>query len=115
MGIACLGLFGLASYTAEQRTRDIGIRKVLGVSVFDIVRLLVRDFTMLVFIAICLAAPAAYLAMNSWLQNYVYRITLDMELFLVSGGLILVIAWLTVSYNAIKAATADPVEALRYE
>jgi putative ABC transport system permease protein len=113
--VACLGLFGLASFTAEQRTREIGIRKVLGASVTEILLLLSKEFTRLVAVAFVIAAPFAYFAMGKWLQNFAYHINLGAGPFLLGGGLALLIALATVSAQAIKAALANPVEALRYE
>jgi putative ABC transport system permease protein len=113
--IACLGLFGLASFIAEQRTKEIGVRKVLGASVQQIILLLSKDFTKLVTIAFAIAAPVAYFAMNKWLQDFAYRTDLSPAIFALAGVLALLIAWLTVSYQAIKAALTNPVEALRYE
>jgi len=112
---ACLGLFGLASFTAEQRTKEIGIRKVLGATVSNVTLLLSKDFVRLVLIANLLAWPVAYFAMNKWLQDFAYRINLSWWMFALAGGLALLIALLTVSFQAIKAALANPVEALRYE
>ncbi len=113
--IACLGLFGLSAFTAESRTKEIGIRKVLGATVFNIVLLLSKDFVKLVIIGIVLLTPLAYYAMNSWLQNFAYRIELGLSLLMAAGGIALVIALLTVSFQAIKAAIANPVKSLRYE
>jgi putative ABC transport system permease protein len=113
--IACLGLFGLASFTIQQRTKEIGVRKVLGASISQIVMILSKEFTRLVLIAFIVACPLAYLAMNSWLQNFSYRAEISLNIFLLAGALGFIIAWLTVSYQAIKAALANPVEALRYE
>ncbi|MFB3132786.1 MAG: FtsX-like permease family protein, partial [Rhodothermales bacterium] len=113
--IACLGLFGLAAFSAEQRTKEIGIRKVLGASVGGIVVLLSKDITRLVLAAFVIAAPLAYLAMQRWLDAFVYRVDISWWIFLLAGLAALAIAWLTVSYQSIKAALADPVEALRYE
>jgi putative ABC transport system permease protein len=115
--IACLGLFGLAAYAAEQRTKEIGIRKVLGASTPGIVRLLSGEFTRLVLAANLLAWPAAYLAMNRWLGGFAYRIELASQLgwFLLAGVLSVVVAWLTVGFQAVKAAVADPVRSPRYE
>lgn len=115
IGIACLGLFGLASFIAEQRTKEIGVRKVLGASVQQVIVLLSKDFTRLVAIAFILAAPVAYFVMNNWLQDFAYRTPLSPTVFVLAGVLALLIAWLTVSYQAIKAALTNPVEALRYE
>jgi putative ABC transport system permease protein len=113
--IACLGLFGLAAFTTQQRTKEIGIRKVLGASVAGIVRLLSKEFVILVLAANAMAWPAAYYTMNRWLQNFAYRIDLSWWVFALASGLALLIALLTVSTQAIKAALANPVEALRYE
>jgi putative ABC transport system permease protein len=115
--IACLGLFGLAAYAAEQRTKEIGIRKVLGASTPGIVRLLSGEFTRLVLAANLLAWPAAYLAMNRWLGGFAYRIDLASQLgwFFLAGGLSVVIAWLTVGFQAVKVARTDPIRCLRYE
>ena len=113
--IACLGLFGLASFTAERRTKEIGVRKVLGASIASIVLLLSKDFTRLVLIALVLAAPLAYLAMTRWLEAFAYRVEISWPIFLMAGLIALLIALLTVSYQAARAALADPVKALRYE
>jgi putative ABC transport system permease protein len=113
--IACVGLFGLAAFMAEQRTKEIGVRKVLGASVRSLVMLLSQDFTKLVLIAFVIAAPLAYFAMSQWLQDFAYRIDVRPVTLIFAGLLALAITWLTVSYQAIKAALANPVEALRYE
>ncbi len=113
--IACLGLFGLASFIAEQRTKEIGVRKVLGATVQSVVMLLSKEFTKLVALAFIIAAPIAYFVMQNWLQDFAYRTALDPMLFLAAGASALLIAWLTVSYQALKAALTNPVEALRYE
>ena len=113
--IACFGLFGLAAYMAEQRTKEIGIRKVFGATVSGIVVLLSKDFAKLVVVSIVLAAPLAYLTMQQWLETFAYRVAMSWWIFLLAGSLALVIAFLTVSYQAIRAALADPVKALRYE
>jgi putative ABC transport system permease protein len=113
--ISCLGLFGLASFTADQRTKEIGIRKVLGASVSNVVVLLSRDFTKWVILANVVAWPVAYLIMNKWLQNFAYRISLAVWIFVLSGVIALLIALFTVSTKALKAAVADPVDSLRYE
>jgi len=115
IAIACLGLFGLASFTAEQRTKEIGIRKVLGASIPEILLLLSKEFTRLVAIAFVVALPFAYISMNSWLQNFAYRIDIGALTFIFAGVVTIAIALMTVSYQAIKAALANPVEALRYE
>jgi len=113
--IACLGMTGLASFTAERRTKEIGIRKVLGASTVSIVSILTRNFTGLVVLANVFALPAAYLAMDRWLQNYVYRTGLDLKVFAFSGILVLVAAGATVGVLALRAASADPVMSLRDE
>ncbi len=113
--IACLGLFGLAAYTAEQRTKEIGIRKVLGASLGNIVVLLSRSFAVLVLVAFVIAVPLAYYATDFWLQDYPYRIEISWVIFLIAGSLSLAIALVTVSYQAIKAALTNPVDSLRYE
>ncbi len=113
--IAGLGLFGLAAFTAQQRTKEIGVRKVLGASVGGLVLLLSKDFTKLVLIGFIVAAPLAYYAMNRWLADFAYRVEIGIGVFVLAGLLALAIAWLTVSYQSIKAALANPVEALRYE
>jgi len=113
--IACLGLFGLASFTSEQRTKEIGVRKVLGASVSNIVILLSKDFSKWVFVASLIAWPVAYYAMSRWLQSFAYRISVGIWIFLLATILALLVAMATVSFKAIKAALANPVEALRYE
>ena len=113
--ISCLGLFGLAAYTAERRTKEIGIRKVLGASVRNVLFLLSRDFLLLVFIAFIIAFPLAWLAMHSWLQDFAYRIDISWWVFGIAGVAALLIALLTISFQAIKAALANPVKSLRTE
>jgi putative ABC transport system permease protein len=113
--VACLGLFGLATYTAEKRTKEIGIRKVLGASVTQVTRMLSKEFLKLVFIACIIAFPLSYWAMNKWLQSFAYRINISWWMFVVAGVVALLIALLTVSFQAIKAAVANPVESLRSE
>jgi len=113
--IASLGLFGLALYMVEQRTKEIGIRKVLGASIGKIFVLLSREFALLVLVANLFAWPAAYFFMHNWLQNFAYRVNIAPWIFVLSAVLALVIAMLTISYQAVKAAMADPVNSLRYE
>jgi len=115
MVIGCLGLFGLASYSAERHTKEIGIRKVLGASAAGLAFLLSKEFTKWVLLANVIAWPAAYLVMSRWLQNFAYRSGISLGIFLLAGGLAWAIAFLTVSYQAIKASLADPIKALKYE
>jgi putative ABC transport system permease protein len=113
--IACLGLFGLVTYAAEQRTKEIGIRKVLGAKVGGIVTMLSKDFARLVLIAALVAFPVAWWAMNKWLQSFAYRITISWWVFVVAGITAIAIALITVSFQSIKAAIANPVKSLRTE
>ena len=113
--IACLGLFGLATYMAEQRTKEIGIRKVLGASVSNVVTMLSKDFLKLVTIAFCIAVPLAWWVMHKWLQDFAYRVDVSWWIFGIAGLLALCIALLTISFQAIKAAIANPVKSLRTE
>ena len=113
--ISCLGVFGMASFTAEQRIKEIGVRKVLGASVFNLWQLLSKDFVMLVFISLVIATPTAYYFMHSWLQNYQYRTELSWWIFGAAGFGALFITLLTVSFQSIKAAMANPVKSLRTE
>jgi len=113
--IACLGLLGLASHTAERRRREIGIRKVMGATVPGIVTLLNREFTLLVLVAIVLASPVAWLVTNRWLDGFTYRAHLSWWMFAAAGGLSLVLAWITVGWQSLRAASADPAATLRYE
>ena len=113
--ISCLGIFGLASFTANQRTKEIGIRKVLGASIFNVWQMLSRNFTRLVVLSVLLASPMAYYFSNQWLQQYDYRIQISWLVFAVTGTGVLMITLLTVSYQSIKAATANPVNSLRSE
>lgn len=113
--ISCLGLFGLTTYMTENRVKEIGIRKVLGASVAGITRLLSRDFVKLVIISFLIAAPVAWYGMNKWLESYTYRIDIEWWVFLLAGLLSIIIALLTVSYQSIKAAIANPVKSLRTE
>ena len=115
IAIACLGLFGLAAYIAEQRTKEIGIRKVLGASVADIISMLSKDFVKLVLIAAILAFPVAWFAMSKWLQEFAYRIDIGWWVFIMAGLAAIVIALVTISFQAIKAAMANPVKSLRSE
>jgi ABC-type antimicrobial peptide transport system permease subunit len=113
--ISCLGLFGLAAYTAEQRTKEIGIRKVLGASVTGLAGLLSKDFLHLVIISCLVAFPIAWWVMHDWLQGYEYRIVISWWIFLMAGLLAIFIALATICFQAIKAAIANPVKSLRSE
>ena len=113
--ISCLGLFGLAAFSAEQRKKEIGIRKVLGSSVSGLVGLLSKDFLILVGISFVIATPIAWYSMNKWLQAFAYRIPLTWWMFALSGLLALIIALITVSSQAIRAAIANPIKSLRSE
>lgn len=113
--ISCLGLFGLAAFSAEQRSKEIGIRKVLGAGVFSLTTLLSKDFLKLVFVAMVIAAPIAWWAMNKWLQAFVYRVSISWWMFALAGVLAIVIALFTISSQAIKAALANPVKSLKMD
>ncbi|HEX8528440.1 MAG TPA: ABC transporter permease, partial [Cytophagales bacterium] len=113
--VACLGLFGLAAFTAEQRTKEVSVRKVLGASVANVVVLLSKDFVKLVLIAIALAVPLSWYLMQAWLEDFVYRIAIGAGVFLLAGGLAVGIALLTVSYHAIRTALSNPAKTLRSE
>jgi putative ABC transport system permease protein len=113
--IACLGLFGLATYMAEQRTKEIGVRKVLGASVRNIVAMMSKDFLKLVLIAIVIASPVGWWAMNSWLRDFAYRINVSWWMFAAAGLIAVLIALFTISFQAIKAAIANPVKSLKTE
>lgn len=113
--IACMGLFGLAAFTAQQRTREIGIRKVLGAGVGNITTMLSRDFVKLVLISVCIASPIAWWALNKWLQDFAYRVTIGWWVFGLAAVIALVIAVVTVSTQAIRAAVINPVQSLRSE
>ncbi len=113
--IACMGLFGLAAFTAQQRTKEIGIRKVMGASIPQITALLSKDFVVLIVLAILIASPIAFFAMQKWLQGFAYRIQIQWWMFALAGSLAIVIALLTISFQAVKAALANPVKSLRSE
>ena len=113
--ISCLGLFGLAAYTAEQKTKEIGIRKILGASTPGIVNLTTKEFLKWVAVANLVAWPVAYFVMSQWLRDFAYRASIGPLVYCISGGLTLIIALLTISFQSIKAATANPVDSLRYE
>ena len=113
--IACLGLFGTAAYATQQRTKEIGVRKVLGASTSEIIALLSKDIIVLVGVALVVAFPLAYLGLERWLDHFPYRTEINVELLLLAGGVILLLAFLTVSYQTLRGATAAPVKSLRYE
>jgi putative ABC transport system permease protein len=113
--IACLGLFGLAAFSAQQRIKEIGIRKVLGASVTDITGLLSKDFLVLVIVAIVIASPLAWWGMHKWLQDFAYRTNIDWWVFAVAGFAAILIALFTVGTQAVKAAISNPVKSLRTE
>jgi putative ABC transport system permease protein len=113
--IACLGLVGLISFTAEQRTKEIGIRKVLGASVSKIIYLLSREVVVLVFVAALIAAPITYYGMHKWLENFAFRIGISPFMFILTAFGTLAIALLSVSFRAVKAAQANPIDSIRYE
>ena len=113
--IACLGLYALAAYTTEQRTKEIGIRKALGASVFQLTNMLSKDFIQLVLISFLIAAPGGYFMMKEWLQAFAYRIDINPLILLAAGITSLVIAWLTVGVESVKAAKTNPINSLRSE
>jgi putative ABC transport system permease protein len=113
--IACIGLFGLSAYMAELRTKEIGIRKVLGSTSSKIVVLLSKDFAKLVALAFVIAMPLAYYAMTRWLQNFAFRSSVQVWIFILAGAAAVIIAQLTISFQALKAANTDPADALRFE
>lgn len=113
--ISCLGLFGLASFSGEQRTKEIGVRKVLGASVINVLLMLSKDFLKWIVLANIIAWPAAYFVMNKWLQDFAYRTEIEWSMFLIAGLIALLIALLTISIQTIKAALANPIDSLKYE
>jgi putative ABC transport system permease protein len=113
--ISCLGLYGLSAYLAERRTRELGIRKVLGASGFQLVYLLSATFTRPILIATVIAVPLAWYGMSQWLNGFAYHVGIDWTIFVVAFVSALIIAWLTVSFESIKAATTNPVKSLRSE
>lgn len=113
--IACLGLLGLAIFITERRTKEIGIRKVLGASVASILLLLSKDFTKLILIAFAISIPLTFYMARTWLQDYAYRITLGVDTFVWVGVAVMSIAWITISFQSVKAALANPVKSLRSE
>ena len=113
--ISCLGLYGLISFMAAQRTKEVGIRKVLGASVANIIYLFSKEFTILLIIAFAIAVPVAYYMMNNWLNNFAFRINITVGVFALAIVVSVIIAWITVGYKSIRAALANPVRSLRSE
>jgi putative ABC transport system permease protein len=113
--VACLGLFGMASFATERRRREIGIRKVLGASLSSVIVLMTKDFVKLVLVANGIAWPLAYLGMRNWLQNFAYRTKIGIGVFLLTGLVSILIALLTVTYQSLRAALTDPAKAVKYE
>jgi putative ABC transport system permease protein len=113
--LACLGLFGLSAYAAQQRIKEIGVRKVLGASVTNIVLLLAANFIKLIALAFVIAAPVAWYVMNKWLQDFAYRVNIGWWVFAIAALLVVVVAFITISTQSIKAAIANPVKSLRTE
>ncbi len=113
--MACIGLFGLTAYVTQQRVKEIGIRKVLGASVADILLLLSWDFTKLIFILFIIAIPVSYLPIDKWLEFYAYRTGISAAIFLISGVFTILVVWLTVSYLAFKMAIINPEKSIQYE
>ena len=115
IAIACLGLFGLTAFLAESRTKEIGVRKVLGASVLSILRLLSREYVVMIVMSLVIAFPLAYYLMKSWLQNFAYRIDIGWQVFVFAGVISIVLAVLTISFHAIKVASGNPIDSLRSE
>jgi len=113
--VACMGLFGLAVFTAEQKTKEIGIRKILGAPIFSIYFMLAKSFVRWVLLANIIAWPMAFFIMRHWLHNFAYRTSLDVSIFMVSGLVSLALALLTVSWQSMRAALTQPVDSLKYE
>ncbi len=113
--ISCLGLLGLATYVAERRTKEIGIRKVLGAGIPGIITLIVKDFLKLVIIAVVISTPVGFYIMNRWLEDFAYRIEIGLWIFALTFMIVLIIAIVTVGFQTIRAAIANPVDSLRYE
>jgi putative ABC transport system permease protein len=113
--VGCLGLFGLSAFTAERRAKEVGIRKALGATISELVRMFSAEYTKLLLVAWMLATPVAWYAARSWLQNFAYQAEVGVWPYLTAGLLTLLFAWITVSYHSLKAASANPVETLRYE
>lgn len=113
--ISCMGLYGLASFTAERRSKEIGIRKVLGASIGSIVGLISRDFLKLIMVALIIASPLAWLAMNNWLQEFAYRVNVGWWIFAAAGLIAILVAFASIGFRAVRAAVTNPVKSLRTE
>ncbi|HEV3323992.1 MAG TPA: FtsX-like permease family protein, partial [Puia sp.] len=113
--ISCLGLYGLSAYLAQQRTKEIGVRKVLGASVFSIMYLLSTGFTRLILVSVVIAVPVSIVAINRWLEGFAYHIEVGWVIFPLAALAALLVAWLTVSYESLKAAVTNPAKSLRAE
>ena len=113
--ISCMGLYGLSAFMAEQRTKEIGVRKVLGASVMNVVYMLSTSFTRLIVVAVLIAVPISWYAMNKWLQGFAYHIQIGWIVFGMASVAALAVAWITISYESVKAAVANPVTSLRSE
>ena len=113
--LACSGLLGLSTYSAQQRNKEIGVRKILGASISNIVFILSKDFMKLVFLSLFIAIPISWLAMEKWLEDYIYRIHIQWWVFALAGSSAIAIAFVTISFQAVKAALANPVKSLRSE
>jgi putative ABC transport system permease protein len=113
--ISCMGLFGLAAITTERKTKEIGIRKVLGASTSQITFLLSRNFTVLIFVSFVVASPVTYWLLSTWLETFAYRVQISPVLFLLGGFVAMIIALATISFHTIRSANANPVNSLRYE
>jgi ABC-type antimicrobial peptide transport system permease subunit len=113
--ISCLGLFGLAAFTAQKRRKEIGVRKVIGATVVNITTMLSKDFLRLIFISLALALPVSWWLMSNWLQGFAYRISLTPYVFVIAGISVILVTLFTISFQSIKAATANPVKSLRTE
>lgn len=113
--ISCLGLFGLAAFTIQQRTKEIGVRKVLGASVFSIIKITSREFALLVLLAAIIGSPVAWYLMDLWLDDFAFRVSVTMMIPLISTLIAVLVAVMTVAYHALRASTTNPVKALKYE
>lgn len=115
LSIACLGLFGLAAFSAEQRKKELGVRKVLGASVYKLMYVFTAEFTLLIVISLVIASPLAYWFVKSWLADFAYKTPISPGVFIIAGASSLVVAWLTIGFQSLKAASRNPVEVLREE